>query len=274
MWWVIHMGWGCAAPEVPPSPLDVALSRRVHGPVTTRASLQARSEVLGLGARSDAVIMLERPGRAHIGVLGPLGGARAALHVDGPTAAIRLPRTRRHVLAGDADRVLRESTGGLLDLDAAFGLLVGELPVSRLPPIADASDPSGRSGVFRGPRGVRVVVEVEASGAPRAVSARAEEGTTLFSASWGPFAGDPGARLPESATVRLPSLDLDLDVHFGTWTADPIPEAAFDVRAPEGWTEEPVEVEGRRLAGSAIAALLRALDHELAPSDTVGTGEE
>jgi hypothetical protein len=225
--------------------LDAALHRPIPPRLQGKLTVKVRSDALGLAGSTGGALFLDRPGRAHLAVFGPLGGPLVTLQTDGVGLAVALTRDRRHLVADDAAAVVARATGGALSLDDLLGLLQGELPFAE----ADLTDaerlPDGALALtVRAPKGARArVVLDDRAGTPLSLDVSAKNDVPLLSATWGPFAplGDGGPLVPTVVALQVPALDLDLELKARSWT---VPEAmpdVFGMAPPEGFTTGPLE---------------------------------
>jgi hypothetical protein len=253
---VLGCARGVPAPAVDASAsiVDQALARPSPQRVQARVGLKVSSPMLGLAGSTGGAILLDRPGRGHLAVLGPLGGPLATLQTDGVGVAIATTQDRQHRVAAQADQVLRETTGGLLGLDALLGLLVGQVPLDPARAQAPRELEDGDLEVtVLGPGESRAAVTlVRSTATPRAVVVSGSGGRVLASAVYGPFEPHPetGNLLPTEVELALPDLELTLTVRYRSWSfPEALPEV-FGLAPPAGYASGPLE-----LTGGAAAAL-------------------
>ncbi len=240
-------------PPVPDPPratlLDDALQRTLPLGLRGRFGFKIRSEVLGLSGSTGGVLILDRPGRGHLAVLGPLGGPLVTLKTDGVGLAITNLRGQEHLLVEEADALVLDQTRGVAGIDALLGLLVGELPLSGLEvreqEILEGGD---LRVVFSGPQEITVDAVIGASGAvPVSLEARDRQGTLLVLAEYGPFApmGDGAEPLmPTEVSLNVPALLLELDVQYKDkgWIALEEAPPVFGLEPPEGMPSRSLDV--------------------------------
>jgi hypothetical protein len=260
---------GCARGLRPAPSIDAAgdllaqaRARPTAARVTGRFSLVLVSPGLSGDHRvsTGGAVILDRPGRGHLAVLGPLGGPVATLQSDGSGVAVALSRGHEHYVAQDAEAVLRETTGGGLGLDDLFGLFVGDVPLDGAKVLRRQALPDGAEVVLEGPQGSRVTVGLARDATPRRLLAANRDGVVQIDASWAPFALLDEAAVPTlvptAMTLKLPPLGIDATVTMKSWTIpDPVPDV-FGLAPPSGFTSSPLEDVLGRAGVDALGALL------------------
>ncbi len=224
--------------------LDVALARRAPARLHGKLAVKARSELLGLAGSTGGAVFLDRPGRGHLAVFGPLGGPVVTAQTEGTGLAVALLRDRRHLVESDAGALVAKATGDRLTLDQLLGLLEGELPFAE----ADVADARLLEGgdlelVLRPVRGVITTVVLDDLGAvPRRVTLSARGDRVLFAAEYAPFEpmGDGGPLLPTVVTLTVPPLELVLELKVRGWDVPEVMPDVFGLQAPDGFTTEPL----------------------------------
>lgn len=223
--------------------LEAGLARRAPARVHGKLSVKVRSDALGLAGSTGGALFLDRPGRGHLAVFGPLGGPLVTAQTEGTGLAVAFVSDRRHLVSADAAEILGRVTGDRLTLDQLLGLLEGELPFVE----SDVSDArlleDGDLELDLRVRGARVrVVLDDRGGLPLRVALLDKGDGELFSVDYGPFEPLEGgtALLPTTVDVNVPLLGLDLDLKFRAWDApDEVPEV-FGLGPPDGYTTEPL----------------------------------
>jgi hypothetical protein len=221
---------------------------------------QLRLETERRSVTVPAVIVLDRPARGHVAVLGPLGGPMATLQTDGGGVAVALSRGRQHYLSAEADAIVADATGGALTLADLFGLAVGD------PPLDSASETSrqvledgslrvvmpGPGGaevtqVFSGPEGVLDELVVRTSSG--------EERLRLVYSGYAPITAG-GPLVPTDLTLELPPLHVRAELHAKSWTVPDVVPQVFGLAPPDGFVTRPLD---------ELVDPLRALEGELSP---------
>lgn len=252
------------APAAQASLLDAARARTVPARLLAKLSVQVRSEAMDVAGSSGGALILDRPGRGHVAVFSPLGGPLVTLQTDGTGLALALARERRHLVAAEADRVVREQTGGLVGIDEVLGLLVGDLPLDGLAPAGERRTADGDlEVVLEGPRGSRVVAVLDdPTAVPVSLVATDREGRIALRAAFAPFAaGADGVLLPTEVALAVPALDLDVELRYRSWTFPETVRDVFGLAPPEGFATGPLELVGT----AAAEAVVRSLDGEGTP---------
>lgn len=240
----------------PASVLDQARARPVPSPLQARFSFKIRSEALDLAGSTGGALIVDRPGHGHLAVLGPLGGPMLTVQTDGLGLAVAIPKDRRHLVALDAEQVLRETTGGIAGLDDLIGLMVGDLPLDAATVLSEQLQEGGDLAVvLEGPKGTSLLAVLDdLQATPVSLEARDADGKVVLTAAYEPFApreGD-GALLPTRVQLAVPLLELDLDVRYKSWaTPDPVPDV-FGLAAPDGFTTGLLEDAVKDVAGELV----------------------
>lgn len=247
---ILLLAIGCVRPPVtvdaagsPSEVLERARLRPTPDPVRARLHLKLRSRPLDLSSGTGGVLIVDRPGKGHLAILGPLGGPVATFTSDGTALAVAIPRDKRLLSSPRAHELLLEATGGMLGLDAVVGMTLGDLPFdgarvkSRKPREDGAVDV-----VLTGPNASRVEVLLDGPTAtPRALSIYEKTGRVLIRASFDPFeARDDGTFLPTRVELEVPAFELELELRFKSWEILEQVPPVFDTAAPDGWTVEPL----------------------------------
>lgn len=236
-------------PAAMATPFEHARARPTPTRIQGRFSFTIEAAATGMAASTGGVVILDRPGRGHLAVLGPLGGPLATLQTDGYGAAVAIARDRQHYVALDAEQVLRESTSGLVGLDDLLGLFVGDLPldgggvhVRSQRQLPEAGGPY--EVVLDGPDGEALTVYLDpVTATPVSFMVVDSGGQQLLDVHYAPFSpfGDSGELLPTDIALALPRMGVELEIRMKTWTVpDPLPEV-FGLAVPDGFTSSPLE---------------------------------
>lgn len=242
--------FGCARgmkPEVPTQEpaavLDMARARPIPDPLQGKFTIKVRSERLDIAGSTNGVIIVDRPGKGHIAILGPLGGPLFTLSSDGVGVSVVLPRDSRHLLALDAETVLEQAAPGLAELDDLFGLLLGDIPVdeARVREVKKL-DEERVLVVLEGPDDTVIAVTLRSAvGTPEAIIVQRSTGERVLAATFATFTEVEGALMPSQVAVEVPSLDLRVDLAYRSWRLlDEVPPV-FGLEAPPGFTTESLE---------------------------------
>jgi len=240
---VIAATVACRKPTVPPPASEqadglAALREPVADPLRGRFAFRIESEPLGLKGGTGGALIVDRPGRLHFAVLGPLGGALATAQTDGQRASIVFRRDNQHLWADAVDDTVRGWTGGELGVDDVVGLFLGKVPLPASPAdLVQATDGS-LSYERSGDDGAgSVLVELEGTPLrPRAVRIVDAAGTEQLAVQYEGFEAFDAGVLPSAWVLSAPALQLQLDVTLKS--VEPLDEApdVFDTSAPEGFS--------------------------------------
>jgi len=215
-----------ALAEPPPGPSYVGFD----------ALLTAPGQRLAL----DGLLVVSPPDRFRVELKGPIGPAQVIVTCDGTDVRAWVAPQNKLYLAEDADASLGALLGGGADLRGAAvatSLLLGRVPDLGTAPVLTAVGPIGQAAWAR-PDGARLLVGIDGRTA-HLVDARAEDSgaAPLFLGTW-----KPAAAGPEALTVRLPSLEVSVDVRFKAWSPATPTDAAFRMEAPAGAVVSPLSL--------------------------------
>ncbi|NCG19088.1 MAG: hypothetical protein GWP91_08755 [Rhodobacterales bacterium] len=209
-----------------------------------KMAVKISSRPFNLAQSAPAVMIADLPTRAHVALMGPLGGPAALLTANGDGLTIGLPRDRHVMQAPEADSALRKATQGLLGVPELLSLLVGRLPlddahVRRRQPLDDDRE----LVILIGPAKTQITVMLDVVRAtPIAMVVKDKTGRDLFRAAFEPFELDAEDRwLPTALEIDVMSMELHVHVRYKSWKdLDTLPDV-FGLDAPEGWTSEPLK---------------------------------
>lgn len=231
---------GCAArrvpgPDVGPRPLLQALDRPVPVAVALDGTASGDVPWLGLRGTADAALRLAADGAGRLEIRTPFGSAAfvAVATAEGLTAV----DAGSGVVAWEEDpqAVLRERSGGWLDLAGVASLFSGRIPEplrpdpAALPPAA----PGGKGGAARyswtAPGGAAVELEVApGSGLPGRLRV---EGVGV---TWSGWVSREGCLLPTAIGLDLGERWGRLEVRAPSPSCPPsAPPAWFEVHPPD-----------------------------------------
>ncbi|TVQ92511.1 MAG: DUF4292 domain-containing protein [Deltaproteobacteria bacterium] len=267
---VLALGAGCNPKKKPVAEITqpaITILERVQArpspsPLQARFQIKVRSKPLGLGGTTGGGIQVVRPGRARLEVFGPFGGSLASLTADGERFAAYMSREQRHLLAPDAEALIREATRGAIGLDGAIGLLVGDVPfeAGELQETAVLQDEGRVRASYLGPDQVRVDLALDPEQlTPVGFEARDRDGEPLILVTYEGWHAFGETLLPQRVEVTVPAVSLFVSLRYHTWQ-QPDQLMTYDTRAPAGLQSEPL-VEILRLS----LAALRAEEDEAAP---------
>lgn len=233
-----------AAPETDVSAtLEMARGRPAPSRAQVRFNIKIRSKPLEVAGSTGGGLVVDRPGRLHLEVFGPLGSSLLKVTSDGEALAVLLPKEERQLLSPSADEALREVSGGALGLDDLAGLLLGDLPfdVAELTDSRVLEDGTHQLDL-QAPEGVAVQADVDpATGTPRHVIAMDGDGVTMVEATYGEFTELDGMLWPSEVELYLPAVDLTATLNYRSWKAIETVPDVFDLTAPEGFITEDLE---------------------------------
>lgn len=258
---VLGCGRGLKAPpapvEQPASLLEVARKRPVPEVVAARVSLKVRSKPLKLAGTVGAGLVVERPGRGRLDVVGPFGGTLLTLSSDGEALSVLLVGARRHLVAADAEAVVREVSSGAAGLDDLVSVLVGDIPFDDVEATAvSAAEDGSAMARLEGPRDTELEVHLDQAGMPTRIDAFDPKGGLLLSAVYEGFEEVDGGTLPTALTLELPSLELTIDMRYKSWSVLGEAPVDFTVGTPEGFAAESLEDAVRAAAVSAALQMM------------------
>jgi hypothetical protein len=99
----------------------------IPDPLFARCTISVDAPSMGRSMSTGCALIVDRPGRAHLAVLGPFGGPLLTAQTDGEGLAVTLPREGLF-LQGDLASELERLTRGNVNVDDLVGALVGDPP--------------------------------------------------------------------------------------------------------------------------------------------------
>lgn len=241
--WLLWLAVGCHRGDAPETPvtapanvLEAARARPVPDPLRARFNVKLQSKPLGVAATTGGGLVVDRPGKGRLELFGPLGNPLVTVSADGVGLSVLLTGEKKHLVAADAEAVLRDTTGGVAGLDDLLALLVGDLPFDQAPVRfmervdtrrGDADKALARA-VLDGPQQSTVDVLLDPDTAtPDAIVARNQKGETLLSATYDRFEPLDGLLVPTRVQVYVPSIDLSVEAKYRGWEALEAPDPAL-----------------------------------------------
>ena len=230
--------------------LEMARARPIPERAQSRFNIRVRSRPLEISGSTGGGLVVDRPGRMHLEVFGPLGATLAKVTSDGTALGVMMPRDKQHLVADSAEDALREVSGGALGLDDLVGLLLGDLPFDAAELVGTTTLEDGEHELqLRSDTGIEVWVHLDPSlGTPSWLEARAEEGTTMVEATYGAFEESDGFLWPSEVEVFLPSVELTVGLKYRGFALIEQPPDIFEVATPEDYTRLDLEESLKRLA--------------------------
>jgi hypothetical protein len=195
------------------------------------------SEQLGLAVPSlGGGLIVERPGRAHLVVMSPVGGPVVTLTTDSTKLGLMISRGKQWVEEPDGQGLIRDATQGAVSLDDIVGLLLGHVPLQEQDVVSRHSVDAITTLVAEGPGETTLTAEVDAlSATPRSLSVTNRDGEEMVRASYEPFEMLDDVPMPTSVVVYVKSIDLELRLRYKSWKAlDEAPDV-FGVSSPDGF---------------------------------------
>ena len=240
---VIGLAVGCkkpAPPDVPTVEEDEIVAmlrdRPVPDPTNGRFSIKMRSKPLGIAApRLAGGLVVDRPDRAYLAILDPVGSPVVTMHSDGDTVVFMNNRDKLFVAQADADEAMGLATEGAVGLSDAVSMLLGLLPLddAQVTERVEEDDDTTRF-TFEGPGGIVIRAWVDTGNAtPRRVEVDDTKGQRAVNASYEPYQVVEGALLPTAVVLEVPKVELTLDVRFKTWKRIPQAPDVFAPTAPD-----------------------------------------
>lgn len=209
-----------------------------------RLHLKLKSAPLDLASGTSGVLIIDGPGRAHLAVMGPLGGPFATVTSDGEGMVVGWPRDQHMMTALDAHSNLLEATHGLMGLEDVTGMLLGQLPMKDAKVRRKLRLNSGQVELeLEGPNRSRLSVILDSQTAtPVSMLVTEKTGRVVLVASYGPF--EPDARsvlVPSEVRIDVPQLELTMELRYKSWTALDEAPPVFSLALPEGWSSEALQ---------------------------------
>jgi hypothetical protein len=218
----------------------MARSRPVPDILQARFHIKLRSKVLDLAGSTGGGLVVERPGRGYLAILGPLGSPLLTAASDGQAMGVMVAKDKRYLIAADAEEVLTKTTSGVAGIDDVLALLVGDLPFDKAAiDSTEAVESTGRQVVFLGPSSTRVEAIIDGTTAtPRELSAFDDKGELVLKAEYGEFEVFEESLMPTSVEIYVPEVELTIGLRYKGWSAPDTAPDVFTIAPPEGMAEE------------------------------------
>lgn len=226
------VAWSPLPPGDPrPVHLLAAQAERHEARQALRATARVRLEGEGGGGFAKELLLLERPARLRVEVLGLLGQRVAVLTSDGDAYALWRSETNRLERGEVHAGILMEVAGVPLRPEEAVTLLLGTPALPGGPPDAVRATGDGAVQVVW-EDGERVrVAEFDAEGRLRAWRV-AYEGEAWLVARWEDFRPESGA-FAHAVELLFPALERSARVEFHEVELNPaLPEGLFRLEMP------------------------------------------
>ena len=255
---VFLVGFGCG-PRPQPAPaapqrddlVDMARARPVPDTLQARFHISLRSKQLDLAGSTGGGLVVERPGKGYLAILGPLGSPLLTTTSDGSAMGVMIAKDKRYLIAQDAEAVLSKTTSGAAGMDDVLALLVGDLPFDAS---TIASKRTGSTITFNGPSGSTVDVTLrEADATLQSLHAYDDHKELVLQAEYSDYQEVDGYLMPKELSLAVPDLDLTVDLRFKSWAFPEQAPDVFLVEAPEGMTQDSLNDVVNGLVESAIS---------------------
>lgn len=248
--------------------LDQVRARSAPQTAQARFQIKVRSKLLGVGGTTGGGLQVVRPGKARLEVFGPFGGNLVSLIADGERFAAILPRENRHLLALDAEELVRDATRGAVGLDEVIGLLVGQVPfgAAELQELSVLREVGRIQASYEGPQRVSVVLDLDPEQfTPIRLVATDRDGEDLLRVRYDGWLELGEHLLPHKVELEVPSLDLFVGLRYASWQE---PEAllSMDPLPAPGVLAEPL--------AEVLRQTVRALDQNGEAADAGGAPDE
>jgi hypothetical protein len=195
-------------------------TRPVPDPTQARFTIKMHSKPLKIIApRLGGGLVVDRPDRAFLVILDPLGSPVLELATDGRRVVFVNHHDRQYVTQDNAAASLGDITNGALTLPDVVGMLIGLLPIDQARVMTEERTPEGLELVrFEGPQGLLVTTWVDPTTAtPRRVEVDNAKHERVVNATYQPFAVVDGSLLPSQVDLEVPSVELTVNVDFRVW---------------------------------------------------------
>lgn len=230
--------------------VQLVRSRPVPDSTQARFSIKMRSKPLGIAAPPlGGGLVIARPGRAHVAILGPTGSPVVTLSSDGQRVVFLNAHDRQYISAENAVALLGGATGDAITLDDVALLLLGLLPVEASHVRSKDVLPEGVQFVFDGPAGTVLTALIDpTNGTPVRVSVDDAQGKRTVEATYDPFMPVDTYLLPSRIELAVPSVELSVDLKFKSWTLITELPDVFSPVAPDGYEVMTMDEYGKRMA--------------------------
>lgn len=219
-----------------PEALLAAQAERREARQGLRATARVRLEGAGSGSFAKELLLLERPARLRVEVLGLLGQRVAVLASDGDRYALWRAETKRVERGAVHPAILAEVAGVPLRPEEAVALLLGTPALPAGPPRASAAPEAGGVKLAWEEDGWQRVAEFDAEGRLRAWRV-GREGALWLAVRWEDFrdAPPPGAReaFAHRVDLEFPTSEQSARVDFHEVEVNPsLPAQLFRLELP------------------------------------------
>lgn len=227
-------------------------SRVVPNPSQAKLSVKMRSKPLGIAAPPLAGgLIVDRPGRAYLAILDPIGSPVLTLTSDGTAAAMTNTRDKEWIHAEDAQMALGSATEQSVALDDVISLLMGLVPVEQDMVKDRTEEADGVRLDIDGPGQTSFSALVDATNAtPKSIRVDNAEGEQLVLATYEPFELQGDSWMPTNLLLEVPSVELTINVRYKTWKVLETAPDVFNVVPPKGYTVVPMEAYVERMSQS------------------------
>lgn len=243
------------AAQAPDAVLQMARARPVPQHTQARFNIKVRSKKLDLAGNVGGGLVTSRPGKLRFAILTPVVGTpMLSVISDNVGLAATIPKKKEHLVALDAESVVREATSGAAGLDDVLALMVGDLPFDEAKTKSRKKlDEETVRIVFVGPQKTLVTAVLDARlGVPRSLSAADKKGKTLLMATYEPFKDQDGYLMPTKVALEVPALDLLVELRYKSWKFPEEEPTVFSLVAPEDFIEASLEETVRKLAEGLV----------------------
>jgi len=234
----------------------MARARPVPDILQARFHIKLRSTVLDLAGSTGGGLVVERPGRGYLAIMGPLGSPLLTAASDGEAMGVMIAKDKRYLVAADAEQVLSKTTSEAAGMDDVLAILVGDLPFDKASvALSEPVEPGARKVVFNGPSGTKVEAVIDgATATPRELSAFDEKGSLVLRAEYGEFEDVGGSLMPKLVDLTVPELEMTIGLRYKGWSTPEQAPDVFGVVAPEGMTEESLNAMISKLVSKSLNA--------------------
>lgn len=212
-------------------------ARAVPDKVNARFSIKMKSKPLGIAApRLGGGLVVERPDRAYVALLDPVGSPVLTLASNGEMVAFTNRHDKQFVSESHAKDALAQATGDAVTLDQLVSMLLGLLPLEDKQVRSREVTEGGVLLAFDAPGGVvaRTVVD-PAKGTPTLVEVDKPSGGLAVRATYQPFEDVEGHWMPTEIDLEIPHVELTANIVFKQWKVLETAPDVFSPTAPEGY---------------------------------------
>jgi hypothetical protein len=229
----------CATPEPPVvGPWSGLAEQGQRVDVRARTGVFLKAQRLAMGQRAEGRLAVGKESAMHLEFFDPLGVSLLSWRISEGEMTVRVSRNKTVYRAKDANRVLLETTNGVVNLEGLVQLMMGRF--HWLPSEVWQRVPRDRRARFQYffPEGPRLVMVMDPlTEHIQALAVHDENNQQLLAVRYQWAEG----RWPREVGLTLPPLELEIQLGFEDWKTFHAGPDRFAFAPPKGFLEKPME---------------------------------